>query len=116
MNTPAAGRRISRIVVEYADGTGFTLEHKGQGGEIDGLVLSEALMDRLRYEDDQQPGRCMKPQRETGQDWRRRRRKAGQGNSGGPDESITAMSNGDGDCIYVHSESCSFVKICDWDV
>jgi hypothetical protein len=114
MNTPSTGRRIRKIVVEYEGGGGFELENAGSTDAIDGLVWSDALMDRLRYEDASKPGRCETPKRETGMGWKKRSVGAGNGggasNGGGDGDAMMAASQ---ECVYVHLASCSWRTICD---
>jgi hypothetical protein len=116
MNTPTTGRRIRKIVVEYEGGGGFELENDGSTDVIDGLVWSDALMDRLRYEDASKPGRCEKPKRETGKGWKKRSVGGGSGggasNGGGDGDAMMAVS-GDKGCIYIHRTSCSWDMLCD---
>jgi hypothetical protein len=115
MNTTSAGRRIRKIVVEYEGGGGFELENDGSTDAIDGLVWSDALMDRLRYEDASKPGRCEEPKRETGTGWKKKPVGGGNsgGNNGGGDGDALMAASGDAGCIYVHSTSCTWSMICD---
>lgn len=109
----------------------FGIVHRGDGEDVDGLVWSRSLMDRLNYPDAQQPGRCVPvPRKRPGPDdrWERIGDPASEtkpATDGGKRSSsdvaasdVETAATSDvqasaGDCYWLHKQSCDWIAICD---
>jgi hypothetical protein len=119
-------RLITKIVVTYRTSTGSTenleIEHEGGGEDVDGIVLSAELMNKLAYMEN---GRCRVPDKRPGEGgWRVRGRSGTARDNGGSEPSATdtgaesettlnATASGGGTCIWLHDNGCSWLQYCD---
>jgi hypothetical protein len=98
-----------------------TLKHDDRGEDIDGLIWSRDLLEKLRYDDE--AGGCREPDKRPGSGGWRVTGNPGGGkkkNTGSTTEktalSASAASDGDSDCYWVHSNACIWQQYCPPDV